>query len=63
MRLVATGSTVPEQSDGRSFQEGAADEVLPWKEVVLVVRQTGDRYSCFYPMNVQVIMLNAYYLR
>jgi hypothetical protein len=37
VRLVATGRTVPQQSNGRRFREGAVDEVLLWKEAALVI--------------------------
>jgi hypothetical protein len=60
VRLVATGRTVPEQSDGRSFQEGAVDEVLLWKEVAVVVGQTVNRHCGFYSLNAQVMMLAAH---
>jgi hypothetical protein len=60
VRLVATGRTVPQQSNGRSFCEGAVGEALLWKEAALVIGENVDRNCCFFSRNAQVIMVAAH---
>ena len=60
VRLVAAGRTVPSQSNGRSFTQGAVDESLLWREVGLVVGGDVKRHGCFFPLNTQVLMVAAH---